>query len=137
MAQILVVDRLPNYLGRYGPYHPVIDEARDNKHLRNFREWVVGVAPETDVREVDEMKAEVQAGIQKSQDRLFLKYLDPKTYYVSIGKTVIGGLVDLAASPASMLTSIVGDLRQKRESSQLRWQGFLVAFGAAARKDTN
>jgi hypothetical protein len=40
LAQVLVIDRIPSYLNPDGPYHPVMEEARDNSFLKDFRRWI-------------------------------------------------------------------------------------------------
>jgi hypothetical protein len=134
LAHILVVDELPNYLSPDGPYHPVVEEARDNKHLRHFRDWVATTSSVPSPRELMEVKEEVREGIRESQEELFLKWLDPSSHYQTMGKTVLGTIADLFAGPASSMASLFEEFRDKEASSRLRWQGFIVSFGQAARR---
>ncbi|HYX73041.1 MAG TPA: hypothetical protein VE732_09740 [Nitrososphaera sp.] len=127
LAEILVIDNIPNYLSSKGPYHPCIDEARENSFLKNYRAWVIDRSAHADVKELSDVKKEVEATIQRAQDEIFLKYLDPKTQYFSAGKTIAGAAADLAIPYLSTVTSIAEGIHNYFETKDRRWQGFIVS----------
>jgi hypothetical protein len=36
LVEFLVINNIPNYLSPEGPYHPCVEEARDNPFLKDF-----------------------------------------------------------------------------------------------------
>jgi hypothetical protein len=41
LAELVLLDRIPNYLSAEGPYHECIEEARTDGFLCDFRKWIV------------------------------------------------------------------------------------------------
>jgi len=128
LTQVLVIERIPNYLTQKGPYHPIIDEARENSYLKDFRKWVSTESSTINQSELQEIKKEVEESILKVQRELFLKYLDPKSQFLSVGKTLAGSGIDLLVPGASTAASLIENWRDIRKSGSLRWQGFLVSI---------
>lgn len=129
LAEVLVIERIPNYLTPQGPYHPSIDEARDNPFLVDFRRWVSSTSHTAEAKELQEVKREVEEAIRRSQEEIFLRYLDPRTQYLSVGKTLGGAALDVFIPCMSTAVNLVQDVKDIREKSVLRWQGFLVSLG--------
>lgn len=128
LAHVLVIDRIPNHLSPAGPYHPIIDEARQNPCLKDFRTWVSTSSASRDLTEVSEIKREVEAAIRETERRLFQKYLDEHRRFLSVGKTITGAVGDLIIPFAGTAGSIIQDVREARKARDLRWQGFLVGL---------
>ena len=95
LAELLVIDNIPNYLSPEGPYHPCVEEARDNPFLKEFRKWVVTQSTSANEADRPDIKREAEATIRKTQDEIFLKYLDRKTQYMTLGKILAGVGVDI------------------------------------------
>jgi len=128
MAEKLVIDYVPNYLSREGPYHPCVDEARENPFLRDFRKWIINQPVHTSEKELLEIKESVETAIRQSQDEIFLKYLDPKSHYKSVGKTIFGAGVDLLIPYASTVASVAEEVKAFFDHGNRRWQGFIVSM---------
>jgi hypothetical protein len=124
----LVIDKIPNYLSPRGPYHPCVDEARSNSYLRHFRKWISEESPKAEA-ELLEAKREVEEAIKKSQQEIFLKALDPKKQYWSVGKTLVAAAVDLVAPGISTIASLGEAALEFIDRDKKRWQGFLVSLG--------
>lgn len=128
LIEYLVIDYIPNYLTKYGPYHPVLDEARGNQYLTDFRNWIVNNSSYNSRAELAEVKNSVERSILEIQNNLFLKYLDTKTHYKSIGKSAIGDVVGLFVPGAATVGSIVENRLEKKKIDLIKWQGFLVSM---------
>jgi len=85
LAEVLTIDNVPNYLTPLGPYHPVIEEVRENSYLKDFRKWVVEQKSPANRKEVLEIKRDVESTIQEAQDKIFLEQFDSKGYFTSTG----------------------------------------------------
>jgi hypothetical protein len=128
LAQLLVIEDIPNYLTFEGPYHPSIDEARENPYLIDFRKWISSTASSTDPNELQEVKREVEEAIRKAQADLFLENLDPRTRYYSVAKTICSAVLDALIPGMSTAVSLVQDISDIRKKDAMRWQGFLVSL---------
>lgn len=128
LAELLVINNIPNYLNIDGPYHPCIEEARDNPFLKDFRKWITTQVTVPNEHELSDIKKEMEAAIQKSQDEIFLKYLDRKTQYISIGKKLAGAAADVYAPGISVVATGIDILENFFEKGERRWQGFIVSM---------
>jgi len=127
-AEYMVIRDIPNYITRHGPYHSVIEEARDNKYLKYFRKWISGNKTITDPNELKEVKESVEASIQEIQDKLFLKHLDPSSLYKSLGKSVVGDALGMMVPGTSTIATSVEHFTNRKKKKDIRWQGFLVSI---------
>jgi len=131
LTEALTIKNIPNYLTKLGPYHPIIEEAREDKYLLDFRKWISSSSSNLDINEVKDIVEEVQHSIYCKKEELFSNYFEPKTYYVSIGKTLFGVSIDFAfpgIPGLSAVPSIINDIINRLSSSELRWQGFVSDF---------
>jgi len=126
LAQAIVLKDIPNYLGRRGPYHPAIEEVRENAHLTHFRTWMSERSSKLSLAEIGEARDQVEAVLRDAQENLFLKHLDPDTYFKSLGKAVVGDLVGLAFPLTGTVTAAFEGALKIRSDADMRWQGFIV-----------
>ena len=126
LTQLLILENIPNYLTPKGPYHPVIEEVRENRHLTEFRKWISQQRGLTSVQEVKEVKTEVENALQEAQEKLFLKHCDPKRHYSSIGKAMIGDVVGVLFPATGTVTAIAEAGIDAVNPEATRWQGFIV-----------
>lgn len=125
-AQSLIIDGIPNFLTQRGPYHACIDEVRSSRTLVCFREWITQSRGQFEEKELREIKADVEAELKSSQSKVFLKYLDPKSQYFTLGKTTLGMILDALIPNSANLLDLFGQLKEAREKNNLRWQGFVL-----------
>jgi len=126
LTELLVIENISNYLSPGGPYHPVIDEVRENQYIAEFRKWISNQKGFASLSEVKEMKSQVEHALQNAQAELFLKHLDPKRHFKSIGEAMFGDLVGLIY-PASGTTKALLDAGSDIiKPDKNRWQGFVV-----------
>lgn len=128
VTELLVINNIPNYLSRYGPYHPCTEEARENKYLKDFRKWVVQQPLSFDKNELLDIMKSVESAIKETQDKLFLQYLDRSTFYKSVGKTLVGTAMDLLVPGVSAIATIAEEIVSYFDRGKTRWQGFIVSM---------
>jgi len=127
LAEMLVIDKIPNFLDSRGPYHPCVDLARESNNLKAYRKWVVENSGKIDTNEIKDVKDEVENEISKLQDELFLKYLDPKNCVFSTGKTILGAGVDaISGVPLSTGAGLIGNMLDVYGKKNKRWQAFVI-----------
>jgi hypothetical protein len=131
LAHVLTIDQIPNYLAPTGPHHPVIDEVRNDRFLKDFRKWISETA-ETSSEEATKVKETVERGLREAQEDVFLKDLDQASYSESIGKTLVGSIGDFIVPGVGTGAQLLQDVRAVRETRHRRWQGFLISMRRAA-----
>ena len=77
------------------------------------------------------MKEDVENRIKEAQRELFLEYLDPRTHYTSVAKTITGAIGDLVVPGVGTAAQLIQDVRAARGVRNERWQGFLVSLERA------
>jgi hypothetical protein len=132
LTELLVLENIPNYLTPKGPYHKCIEEARRNPYLVDFRRWITQQSLSANKKELRDVKREVEAEIRKTEDEIFLKCLDSRTRYLSIGKTLLNKALDLALPFSSLTVKAAEEVANYFEAKQRRWQGFVVSARRSA-----
>lgn len=130
-TELIVVDNIHNYTAPAGPYHPVIDKLRENSYLSHFRRWIADQPASVSDAELKDIKESVERTLQEAQETAFLKFLDPKTHYVSVGKAVVGDAIGAFLPGAGILMSAAEEVFTHQRLREQKWQGFVVA----ARRD--
>ncbi len=128
LAEALVIENIPNFLTPKGPYHPCVEEARDNSYLKDFRRWITNQKVNSDKNEIQNIKQEVEEAIRKVQDELFLKSFDTKTHYKSVGKSMIGDAVGIVIPGASTIGTAIEETKNFFSNRERRWQAFIVSL---------
>lgn len=126
LTELLVIDRIPNYLTPDGPYHPVIEEARNGPFLRDFRRWVVQRRGAQTERELLEIKREVEEEIRLFKNRCVRKYLYRGTYWESAAKLAVGTVLGLIHGAVPLALGLAEITAGFLDSGRRRWQGFLI-----------
>lgn len=127
LTEQLVIHNIPNYLRRNGPYHPSIEEVREDRFLKDFRKWVVQESRRATDREVKQITHDIEERLQQAQDEVFLKQFSAREHFTSVGKTLMGTAVDIIAPGASTLASLGEEIKKYAENRNNRWQAFIVS----------
>ena len=128
----IIIPDVPNYLNKEGPYHPCIEELRENKYLTDFRKWIVSNHNIVQKSEINEMCADIERTIKDTQEKVFNKYLNDNSkynFFKSSSKTAIKTTAGIIWTPFSIIESIVGiviDGKKVKEVNMDRWQGFVI-----------
>jgi hypothetical protein len=134
LAEVITIDKIPNYLSPKGPYHPVVDEVRDNKFLADFRNWIASRPKGVSRAEVAEMKRDVEQALHTAQEEAFLKHLEPRKHYESVGKAMVGDAIGLLFPLAGTLSALVESTVGAASEKEQYWQGFLVGARRSMRR---
>ncbi len=128
----IVIPNIPNYLNKEGPYHPCMEELRENRYLIDFRKWIVRNHNSIQYSEVNEICEVVDRSIKETNDRLFKKYLDDSSkysFFASTGKTIIKTAAGIISTQCSILDALLGITINGKNTFKAncdRWQGFVV-----------
>ena len=133
LAEVLVLNSVPQFLTPSGPYHPCIEEVRESSYLKYFRRWIVEEVNTAGSKEVGEVKAEVEAKLSEAMEKVFLKHLKPSAGYSSLAETILGVGADALLPGAGAVVDLMGQLSEERQKEGVRWQGFIVESRAKLR----
>ncbi len=135
LAETMVIEHIPSYQMPDGPYHPCLEDARNDPSLRDFRKWVSSYKGSASDAELKEVKREAEAAIARAQRDLFLKYLDRSSLRDGIGRTLCGFVADLLLPGISTAVSVYETIRDYFANGGRRWQAFVVRSGHLWRRD--
>ena len=128
----IIISDIPNYLCTDGPYHPCIEELRNNVYLKDFRKWVIENHNVIQNSEINEMCLSVKQNIEETKNKVFKKYLEDNSryaFFTSTGKTMLKTSAGIVCTPISIADAISGIVIHGKKSLQAksdRWQGFVV-----------
>lgn len=132
VAEKIVICDIPNYLNKQGPYHPCMEELRNNQYLADFRKWIIENHNTIQNKEMKEMCTDVERTIKDTRDKIFNKYLEDNNKYsfcFSTGTTILKTCMGILCTPISILDGIVGIRASGKNLKKVngdRWQGFVV-----------
>ena len=126
LTELLVLDSVPQFITPKGPYHPCIEEVKESAFLKHFRYWIINEAFSSTDKEIAEIKKEVDLKLKEAQRDLFLKHLDPKRSFTSLGETMISVGADALVPGVATIKNLMGQLNEEKQKKGVRWQGFIV-----------
>ncbi|MCI8485110.1 MAG: hypothetical protein HFH41_12350 [Lachnospiraceae bacterium] len=132
VVEKIVIPDIPNYLSKEGPYHPCMEELRENTYLTDFRKWVTEHHNHIQNSEVDEICRDVNKTIKDTEEKILNKYLKDHNKYAffrSSGTTIIKTAFGIASIPFSIADAFFGIAiagKNAHRVSNDRWQGFVV-----------
>lgn len=135
VTNALIIRGLPNYLERYGPYHPCMEEIRDSQFLIDYRKWLLENHGHLQTMEVVEMQESVEREISRIYTDVLLKYLQnnsfgglAKTTSKTVFNTTMGALpiIGLPFSVGAGSIDIAKSAKQSNAAQKVRWSGFIL-----------
>lgn len=127
LAELILLDRIPNYTSAEGPYHECIEEARDDVYLGDFRKWIAARPNRLDQAEINDVVNTANEAFRKLQFDLFSKYLSANTVFFGTAKSLLYSAIDLLVPGTGFASSVLDTALQGRFAEHVRWQGFLAS----------
>lgn len=128
LTEALVIERIPNFIDVSGPYHEIIEEVRLNSYLTAFRKWVNEKSKNVSLNEITEVKQSIENELENSVKKLFLKHIEEKRIYKSVGKTVTDAIGDAFCPGFGTVRGICESFADWIEIRDYQWQAFLVSI---------
>ena len=123
---VLEIRSIPNYQSVDGPYHPCLQELRDNSNLRHFRDWISNKSGNVTSTELADVAREVQQTVNATRDTLARYYFDQKNEVKSLSKTIFGWGLDLSIPYLGKVFKVWDAAREHEKKEATRWQGFVL-----------
>lgn len=139
----IIIPGIPNYIGVSGPYHKCMEELRENKYLKDFRQWIIEEHSNIQRSEITEMCNAVEKNIEEVKTGVFNKYLDNNSgfsFFKTTSTTALKTVAGLFCSPISVIDAFAGTIAGGKEAlraKSLRWQGFVMDSRKAVENITN
>jgi hypothetical protein len=126
LTEAITISNVPQYLAKAGPYHSAIDEVRESRYLKDFREWISTSAFSAGKKEIQEMRQDVEMQLKQSQESVLRQYLDPRGSYQSYAETVLGMGVDFLIPGVGAIKDFAKLAVEEKRKRGMRWQGFIL-----------
>lgn len=124
--------RLPNYLGRTGPYHESIEEVRGHKFIAEARTHIDEIVASRDHIEIQKTAAEIVRIAQEHRKRVYDRHLTGLRWWEVIAKVAMKEAVHSILLPAVVAREVRQGLAAAKESANFRWAGFVTDLADAA-----
>lgn len=108
-----------------GPYHPVIEELRDDSLIENYRKWLSDDEKNWHNREVMDIINEVDAKIYEFTLKSLAAYVAP-TSLIQTTVSVTKGLALDAIPLGSTLNVIADEAKRHHQRQEFGWQAFIA-----------
>lgn len=123
--RVLTFGSLYDITGPGGPYHPCLEEIRDDDLLRSFREWMDRQRTRLDNQDLAEVETEVNAKVEAFTDSTLRKAVAPKSLagvVVKVAKDELIGKI-----PGGSVISTVGDsVAHNKHADTNQWKVFIA-----------
>lgn len=108
-----------------GPYHPVIEELRQDDLIKNYRAWLSQDQTNWHNRQVADIVHEVDTKICEFTSKALSAYVKP-TSLVQTTISVTKGLVLGAIPLGSTLNTIANEAKMHHQRQEFGWQSFIA-----------
>lgn len=137
-AELLVSLRVPNVLQRTGSYHAALEEIRDRRDVREFRDFLrQHDAPMEDGKG---LAAEISAQAFSLVDEIARRYMDGPGRFQSIGIPAARAAINVAqpglGSVVAGAMSVPHRLRERSFKASSRWAPFVVSLSKGGMRNT-
>lgn len=123
--KVICVTSIYDIIGARGPYHPVVEDLRNDDLLINFRRWLTDVDSRLDNQEVREIERDVSARVREFTESSLRKAVSaPNLKELSI--EIFKGLTLDLLPPSSVIATIIESRRRKKQSNQLKWLAYVA-----------
>jgi hypothetical protein len=122
---ILHLAGLPEMVDPRGPYHPVIEELRDDKLVVNFREWMDSQTGSLSNQDSSMVLSDVDAKIKDFEQRSYRKYVAGKPTSDRVYELIRDKIIKTVPGLSDAMKWMKG-ARDEAEAAELRWQAFVA-----------
>lgn len=123
--QVLTLGSLYDITGPQGPYHPVIDQLREDELLTDFRQWAAQNRGRMDNKDLRTIQEDVDAKVREFTDKALRSYVKRENL-ASVGVQLVkGGVFDLI--PGGSVISTVSDaMEQNKQAERDGWKAYIA-----------
>lgn len=121
----LIVNKLPSYLTKEGPYHECLEELRNHDFISDMRSYIDELIFDSSQNEINKVAEEIESAAIKYREDVFKKHLSSADEHWSIGKAVALDVVGLAIPGVGTVNELMGARKREAERKSFRWTGFV------------
>lgn len=123
--RLLTFGSLYDYVNRQGPYHPVIDEMRNDPLLTEFRKWVGANDSRLDNQDIRMIERDVNERITDLRIKSMEKYVSRKSL-IQVPAQMLKSAALSLVPPANGIAKGIEILKDNRKSKKVGWQAFIA-----------
>lgn len=121
----LIVDKLPSYLTKEGPYHDCLEELRNHKFISDMRSYIDELIFDSSQKEIGKVAKEIESTAIQYRENVFKRHLSSADEHWSIGKAVALDTVGLVIPGVGTVNELMGARKREAERKNFRWTGFV------------
>ncbi|WP_146051336.1 hypothetical protein [Agrobacterium rosae] len=123
--RLLTFGELYDYVGNKGPYHPILDEMRNDRLLEEFRRWVGANTSILDNQEIRAIEKDVNTRLRELRIKSLEKYVSKKHLIQAPAQMLKSAVLGLVP-PANGIAKLVEIIKANRKAESVRWQAFIA-----------
>ena len=132
LTNFLLLRRIPNIYGKWGPYRPglreLIDNLRESHLLRDFRKKISVACEENSGTPVTEIGLIIERELDRLVYTTFSKFFSQKQLYYSFANMVLGQ-IPIISNIVSVVLGISDFVQFYRNRTKCGWAGFIAYAG--------
>lgn len=121
----LIVNNLPSYLTREGPYHECLEELRNHTFINDMRSYIDELIIDNCESEIVTVAKEIESTAVQYRENIFKKHLSGAEEHWTIGKAVALDAVGLMVPGVGTVNELMGARKRETERKNFRWTGFV------------
>ncbi|MEJ8308794.1 hypothetical protein [Agrobacterium larrymoorei] len=125
-TKLIQVDHTYDYINADGPYHPAIEEVRQDELMAHFRKWMAGHTSRLDNGEIVEIEREVNAQLKTLMEKSLRKYVKSSSLTQIGVQWMKTGLMEAAAPGSSIIDKVITHFRDRAKKKDASWQAFIA-----------
>lgn len=123
--QVLTFGSLYDITGPTGPYHPCVEEIRDDSLLREFRKWMRNSGSHLDNQDIAMVQADVDNKVREFTQRTLRNSVKPQNLAAIAVKLAKNALFD-QFSFGGAVSTIAEAIDHNRQANQNGWKAFVA-----------
>lgn len=129
LAHLLLLNRIPNIYGKWGPHRPglrdLIDDLRESELLRSFREKISEACKETSATPISELSQKIEKELDDIVYASFSDSFRKRHLYFSFANMLLGQ-IPVVSNVLSVIMGISDFVKFYRTRNNSGWAGFIA-----------
>ena len=129
LTHLLLLNRIPNIYGKWGPYRPglrtLVDDLRESELLRRFREKISEACEENSSTPITKLSQKIEKELDDIVYKSFSDSFRQKYLYFSFANMVLGQ-IPIVSNVLSVVMGISDFIKFYRTRNNSGWAGFIA-----------
>lgn len=126
VANQLIINHLPNYLLKDGPFHECMLELRHHKFVSNFRSHLDEILYFEKNNEHKKIAEELEMTAKQYRNNIFSRYLNDEIGYTTSSKAITLDFTGLVLPVAGSMSNFFDQTQEQAKKEKIKWAGFVT-----------